>query len=233
MSSSADTNPLRSARKARALTLTLLARQAGVSPAALSQIESGTRKASPSLALKLSGILGVPYGQLFGESSTALADARTGYYRALEQSGLPEEKERFVEQVSIFADSMMRNADKLNCRDLHAIKTMAQEFHQECVARNGGIREAALAMARARFRAGKAESDNEPTTWSDLRGVIQRSLESRGAQARLADHLDVSKQRLHRYLKGEDNPPADIVLQMLRWVRENAGSPPHSSDPRE
>lgn len=225
-------NRLRDLRLLRGLSASAMAEQLGITRATLSNIERGTRNPSPKLAARIAEFLGTGLAGLVGEKAKALADAEAAYFRAVEDSGLPQEREAFVERVSLHADSMMRRAHASDRRDLDAIKSMAQEFHDRCVAQNGGIREAALAMARARIRTGEGPANSDLPTWAELLGTVQRSLNSRGAQTRLADHLNVSRQRLHRYLKGEDNPPADIVLQMLRWVRENAGAPPSADDPR-
>jgi transcriptional regulator with XRE-family HTH domain len=224
---------LRELRLLRGLSASAMAVQLGITRATLSNIERGTRNPSPELAARIAEFLGTGMAGLVGEKAKALAQAESDYFRAVEDSGLPQEKDDLVHRVSLHADRMMRNAHASDCRDLDAIKSMAQDFQERCVTQNADIREAALAMARARIQAGEAPATCDLPTWAELLGTIQRSLKSRGDQARLAEHLNVSRQRLHRYVKGKDNPPADLVLQMVRWVRDNAGISPPAADPRD
>ncbi len=69
-------NLIRSARHQRGLTLEDLARQVGVTPGALSHIESGRRLPSPSNAVAIAGALGVPREEILRALDEEHSDRR-------------------------------------------------------------------------------------------------------------------------------------------------------------
>lgn len=87
---------IRELRTAHGLTLTHVAKEAGISKSLLSQVERGTSGASIGVLRSIAGVLGVPFFHLFVETDPTSSLVRRAKRRQLHVPGSPIKRELLV-----------------------------------------------------------------------------------------------------------------------------------------
>lgn len=82
---------------------------------------------------------------------------------------------------------------------------------------------AAQTFVKFRFTASDAGSNSPPVmtsapNWENLRRRLSCLLEFRGAQAKLAKTLKLTRQAVSQWVRGKNTPDAEFTLRVLQWV---------------
>ena len=60
---------------------------------------------------------------------------------------------------------------------------------------------------------------SEIPTWKQLVQELKRRTKAPGAKVRLANDLKTSRQNVNKWLSGKGAPSAELILELLRWVK--------------
>jgi len=214
-----------------------VAGEIGVSEPYLSQLETGKRVPSDEVARKLASLYGMEIGEL-GEPAVPLRSpaAWKEVKNAINESSLEQYRDAAVGKILRQLDRLITAGSSDERQAICEIVAGAvEDFARECEERGSGVRVAYLKLLQAYIednqmtaRSVRIDSDErlgDPrvsaiTTWEQLRSLLANHDWEHGEKSSLARELKVSRQSVHRYIGGIDEPPAGIALQLLQWASE-------------